>query len=107
MSVRIEFAKMDYPYPYIPAEKRRDMLPEHNICSISPALEPSDDFITGSGSLRLQVSGRPYTEEMSYTQEMLYEPLWEKTPLPPDLRPYLPRIRELLLDYLHFRHLLS
>ena len=98
MSVRIEFAKMDYPYPYIPAEKRRDMLPEHNICSISPALEPSDDFITGSGSLRLQASGRPYTEEMSYTQEMLYEPLWEKTPLPPDLRPYLPRIRELLLE---------
>ena len=93
----IAFAKTEYPYACIPAEKRRDILPEHNICSISPAREPADDFITGSGALRVQASGRPYTEEISYTQETLYEPLWEKTPLPPDLRPYLPRIRELLL----------
>ena len=94
----IAFAKTEYPYACIPAEKRRDILPEHNICSISPAREPADDFITGSGALRVQASGRPYTEEISYTQETLYEPLWEKTPLPPDLRPYLPRIRELLLQ---------
>ena len=95
--MRIDFAKTEYPYAYIPAEKRRGILPEHNICSISPAQEPSDDFITGNGELRVQVSGRPYTEEISYTRETLYEPLWKKTPLPPDLRPYLPRIRELLL----------
>jgi hypothetical protein len=94
----IDFAKLEYPLPYIPIEKRHDILPEHNICSISPADEPSDYFITGSGSLRIAASGRPYSDEMSYTQEMLYEPLWDKTPLPPDLRPYLPRIRELLLQ---------
>ena len=94
----IDFAKLEYPYAYIPADKRIGILPEHNICSISPAEEPADDFITGNGELRLQASGRPYTEEISYTQEMLYEPLWKKTPLPPDLRPYLPRIRELLLE---------
>ena len=98
MYVSIDFAKLNYPYPYIPAEKRRDILPEHSICSISPAQEASDDFITGNGALRVQVSGRPYTEEISYTRETLYEPLWEKTPLPPDLRPYLPRIRELVLQ---------
>ena len=94
----IAFAKMDYPYAFIPAEKRREMLPEHNICSVSPAREPADDFITGSGKLRVQASGRPYTEEIACTLETLYEPLWEKTPLPPDLRPYLKRIRELLLQ---------
>ena len=94
----IEFAKMAYPYPYIPAEKRRSILPAHNICSVSPASDPSDDFITGSGPLRVQASGRPYTEEISCTLETLYEPLWAKTPLPPDLRPVLPRIRELLLQ---------
>lgn len=93
----IDFEKMKYTYPFIPVEKRAAILPEHNICSIAPATESADDFITGDGSLRLQASGRPYSDEMSYTQESLYEPLWEKTPLPPDLRPYLPRIRELLL----------
>ena len=82
----IDFSKLEYPYPYIPVEKRYDVLPEHSICSIAPAEESSDDFITGNGALRVQASGRPYTEEMAYTQELLYEPLWEKTPLPPDLR---------------------
>ena len=94
----IDFSKLEYPYPYIPVEKRYDILPEHSICSIAPAEESSDDFITGNGALRVQASGRPYTEEMAYTQELLYEPLWEKTPLPPDLRPYLPEIRRLLLE---------
>ena len=94
----IDFARLEYPYPYIPAEKRRGILPEHSICSIAPAEDSVDDFITGNGALRVQASGRPYTEELACTQELLYEPLWEKTPLPPDLRPYLPRIRQLLLE---------
>ena len=94
----IDFAKLEYPYPYLPVEARSALLPDHSICSISPAEEPSDDFITGNGPLRVQASGRPYREEMAYTRETLYEPLWEKTPLPPDLRPYLPRIRQLLLE---------
>ena len=94
----IEYAKTASPYPYIPTEARSAILPEHSICSIFPAEEPADDFITGNGPLRVQASGRPYREEMAYTRETLYEPLWEKTPLPPDLRPYLPRIRQLLLE---------
>ena len=94
----IAFEKMKYPYPYIPAEKRSAFLPEHNICSISPSEEHADDFITGNGALRVQTSGRPTSDEHAYTLETLYEPLWEKTPLPPDLRPYLLRIRQLLLE---------
>ena len=33
----IDFSKLEYPYPYIPVEKRYDLLPEHCICSIAPA----------------------------------------------------------------------
>ena len=87
----IAFAKMNYPIPYIPADRRYDLLPEHSICSIAPADITADDFITGNGTLRVESAGRPYDDEMAYTQELLYEPLREKTPLPPDLRPYLPR----------------
>ena len=94
----IDTKKLEYPIPYIPVEQRSTILPKHNICSIAPANEPSDNFITGSGSLLLQASGQPYNEVMTYTQEMLYEPKWAATPLPPDLRPYLPRIRQLLLE---------
>ena len=95
---KIDVKKLDYPLPYIPVEKRATILPKHNICSIAPAAESSDYFYTGSGTLLLQASGQPYNEVMSYTHEMLYQPKWAETPLPPDMRPYLPRIRQLLLE---------
>lgn len=94
----IDFAKMEEKIPYIPVEKRYGILPEHNICSISPAEDSSDSFITGNGPLRIHDSGRPYDNEMSFGLETLYEPLWKSAPLPPDLRPVLPKIRQLLLE---------
>ena len=71
---KIDTRKLEYPIPYIPVEKRAAILPKHNICSIAPAGEPSDNFITGNGFLRIQASGQPYNEVMTYTQELLYEP---------------------------------
>ena len=73
-SAKIDTRKLEYPIPYIPVEKRAAILPKHNICSIAPAGEPSDNFITGNGFLRIQASGQPYNEVMTYTQELLYEP---------------------------------
>ena len=69
-SARIDTKKLEYPIPYIPVEKRASILPKHNICSIAPAGEPSDYFITGNGFLRIQASGQPYNEVMTYTQEL-------------------------------------
>ncbi|MCQ2131690.1 MAG: hypothetical protein MJY94_09960, partial [Bacteroidales bacterium] len=97
-SAKIDTRKLDYSIPYIPVEQRSTILPKHNICSIAPAAESSDNFITGNGTLRMQTSGQPYNEVMTYTQEDLYEPKWAETPLPPDLRPIMPRVRQLLLE---------
>lgn len=94
----IDFTNYQPRIQYIPAGKRSGILPLHSICSIAPADDPSDYLITGNGSQRIHSSGRPYNDEMAFTQEMLYEPHWAKTPEPPDLRPVLPRIRELLLQ---------
>ena len=71
---KIDTKKLEYSIPYIPVEKRSTILPKHNICSIAPADESSDYFITGNGSLRIQASGQPYNDVMSYTQELLYAP---------------------------------
>ena len=65
----IDYAAYRYPIEFIPAEKRHGILPEHNICSIAPATSSDDDFITGNGSQRIHASGRPYDDEMSFTQE--------------------------------------
>ena len=62
---KIDTKKLEYSIPYIPVEKRSTILPKHNICSIAPAGEPSDYFITGNGSLRIQASGQPYHDVMS------------------------------------------
>ena len=94
----IGIRKLAYPYPYIPVEKRPDVLPGHNICSIAPADDPDDVFITGNGSTTIRAAGQPYDEEMSYTHERLYTVQWEKTPLPPDLGGCMPQIRQLLLE---------
>ena len=64
-SAKIDTRKLEYPIPYIPVEMRSSILPQHNICSIAPAAESSDYFITGNGSLRIQASGQPYNEVMS------------------------------------------
>ncbi|MCR4864159.1 MAG: glycoside hydrolase N-terminal domain-containing protein [Bacteroidales bacterium] len=97
-TAKIDTKQLEYPIPYIPVDRRSSILPKHNICSIAPATESSDYFITGSGVLRLQASGQPYNEVMTYTHELLYEPKWAETPLPPDLSVYMPRIRQLLLE---------
>ena len=62
---KIDTKKLEYSIPYIPVEKRSTILPKHNICSIAPAEESADYFITGSGVLRLQASGQPYNEVMN------------------------------------------
>ena len=94
----IDVKKLAYPYPYIPAERRSALLPGHNICSIAPADEPDDDFITGNGSTVIHAAGQPYDEEMSFTHERLYTVQWDKTPMPPSLSEYMPRIRQLLAE---------
>ena len=97
MKLMIAHATLQYPYPYIPVEKRT-FLPRHNACSISPATDPSDNYVTGNGAMRINVTGRPYNEYMTFGHELLYVPQWVKTPEPPDLRPVLPEIRRLLRE---------
>lgn len=90
-----------YPYSYMKVEDRKEILPERNVCSIAPSKEKADYFYTGNGSHRVDVSGNPFDEEIIVTQELLYEPQWEETPLPPDLRPYLKDIRKYVKEGNH------
>lgn len=90
--------RFSYEYEYMPVEKRRAILPDRNVCSIKPAEERSDYLYTGNGSHRIDIAGHPYRDTMIVTQELLYEPLWAKTPDVPDLRPYMADIRKYVLE---------
>ena len=94
----IAFAKYQYPIVYMPLEARRNILPKHSICSIAPSEERSDHMITANGSHWMDIAGHPYEDEHIFRQEMLYRPQWKETPMPPDMRPVLPKLRKLLLE---------
>ena len=81
----------------MPLQQRGAFLPERSVCSVAPAQDPSDDLYTGNGSHRIDLAGRPYDDEITVTQELLYAPKWDKPPLPADLRPYIADIRQAIL----------
>lgn len=85
-------------YEPMSLEKRRNMLPSRNVCSLIPARRADDALTTGNGRQRIAVMGDPYAEELAFTQELLYEPKWAKTPEPPDFTGILPRLRQLLRE---------
>ena len=94
----MKLRQMQYPYPFLPVEKRAALLPQRNVCSVAPAGESSDYLYSGNGSHRIDVSGHPYHDELAVIQELLYEPQWAKTPEVPDLRPYMADIRRHVLE---------
>ena len=67
------------------------------MCSLAPAADVSDAISTGNGFQRVDILGHPYREELTFSQEALYTPLWDKTPEPPDLTGVMPTVRSLLL----------
>ena len=87
-----------YPYEAMPLEKRRQILPVHNVCSLWPADTAREDFVTGNGIQRLEMMGDPYDDKLIFNHEMLYEPKWAKTPEPPDLTGVMPEVRRLLRE---------
>lgn len=50
---------VSYHYPYIPMDinMRREILPEHNICSLYPAENYDDAFVTGNGYQQMTIKG--------------------------------------------------
>ena len=93
-----------FPYKAMSLQARKKMLPKHNVCSLYPAVRPDDRLITGNGRHRIAVNGDSYDEWLTFTQELLYEPRWAKTPEPPDFTGVMPTIRKLLpVSYTHLR----
>jgi alpha-L-fucosidase 2 len=82
----------------MPLAKRRQILPERNVCSLRPSPDYADCISTGNGFQRIDILGDPYDDELSFTQEALYAPTWLKAPEPPDLTGVMPEVRRLLRE---------
>ena len=84
-------------YAPMSLSQRKALLPHRSVCSLAPAADVSDAISTGNGFQRVDILGHPYREELTFSQEALYTPLWDKTPEPPDLTGVMPTVRSLLL----------
>ena len=97
-----QFGPRIVPYSFkheaMPLETRKNILPERSVCSLYPSTDYADFMSTGNGFQRVDVLGDPYNDELAFSQEALYEPLWAKTPEPPDLTGVMPDVRRLLLE---------
>ncbi|MCL2319435.1 MAG: glycoside hydrolase family 95 protein [Treponema sp.] len=91
---------VSYPFKYsaMPHNKRKEALPERNVCSLYPAELPTHAYFTGNGRQSMYIMGDPYNETISCRQEALYEPMWKTAPEPPDLTGIMPEVRRLMLD---------
>ena len=87
-----------FKYDAMPLEKRKKVLPERSVCSLYPSPDYADSISTGNGFQRVDILGDPYNDELAFSQEALYEPLWAKAPEPPDLTGVMPEVRRLLLE---------
>jgi hypothetical protein len=77
--------------------KRKELLPGRNVCSEYPAINCDDALMTGNGSHRAEILGDPCSEQIFFSHELLYEPIWKNTPDPPDLTAIMPDLRKSLL----------
>ena len=87
-----------FKYGAMPLEERKRILPERSVCSLYPSNDYADCVSTGNGFQRIDVLGDPYNDELAFSQEALYEPIWAKTPEPPDLTGVMPDVRRLLRE---------
>ena len=93
----MELKKLQYEYPFLPLELRKQLMSDRCVSGIAPAEDSADYLYTGNGTHRIDMAGRPFSEEIVVTQEMCYEPNWDHAPLPPDLSGEIDRIRDAVL----------
>ena len=97
---RFDDSLIAHPFRYsaMPLARRREILPDRNVCSLMPGDAPEHAFWTGDGIQRVEIPGDPYDETLVFTQEALYEPKWLRAPEPPDLTGVMPEVRLLLRE---------
>jgi len=94
----MEIVRIKSRYSYMDISKRREMISDRSVISTAPATDRADYFYTGNGHYWLESAGGVEKDTIIVTEEHLYEPLWSKTPNPPDLRGCIDDIRRCVLE---------
>ena len=87
-----------YPIAPMPLSERvrRTLIPERGFCSIAPGDLVSESLLCGNGTMRVELLGDPYSEQILFHHEGLQMP-WKKSLEAPNVAHVLPQVRELIL----------
>ncbi len=109
-----EYLKRDKVDPFLPkppaparsyqvspmplAERRkRNIVPQHGFCSITPGELVSDSLLSGNGLMNLELMGDPYAEQILFHHECLLMP-WKRPLEAPNIADLFPQVRQMALD---------
>jgi alpha-L-fucosidase 2 len=73
---------------------RRKIVPQRGFCSLAPG---GDALISGNGSINIEVSGNPYTEQIPFSHESLFAPR-RKSSETSKIASVFPKVRQMMLD---------
>ena len=88
-----------YHFSPMPAAERirRKIVPRRGFCSIAPANLVSEALISGNGTMRLELIGDPYSEQILFHHESLIMP-WRRPLEAPNTADIFPQVRQMVLN---------
>ncbi len=92
-------AGKSYPVSPVPLAERikQKLVPQHGFCSIMPGSNVREALISGNGTMRIELMGDPYSEQILFHHESLMMP-WKKPIEAPKVAHVFSDIRKLVLD---------
>lgn len=94
-----ELAANAYPISPLSLTERikQKVVPQHGFCSIMPGNNVREALISGNGTMRIELMGDPYAEQILFHHESLMMP-WEKPIEAPNVAHIFSEMRQLVLD---------
>jgi len=93
----LDYVQPKAKYAPMPIYKRADIVPRMGFCSTTPPETAADIMLGGNGSIKSTVYGDPYTERVSYTRQIVGDPIGPPMP-PPKIANILPDVRKMLRE---------
>ena len=76
---------------------RRNIVPRHGFCSITPGKTVSEGLTSGNGAMNIEMTCDPYAEQILFHHESLLMP-WRRPLEAPKAADVFPQVRQMVLD---------
>lgn len=91
-----------YSFEPMPLAERikRKVVPQRGFCSVAPGANVAEALMTGNGSMKIELMGEPYSEQILFHHEDLVMP-WKRPMEAPKIAELFPQLRQMVLEGKH------